>query len=117
MFLSEGSYRVLSSATMYSPYIVKRTQIYLDDRQAEQLRRRGAVRGATASSMIREAIDQYLAEPDDAADRLARYRAALDTSFAVAPYLPDGARYVEELRAADRSRQEELDQQAGDDRP
>lgn len=96
---------------MYSSYIMKRTQIYLDERQAEQLRRRGAVRGATASSMIREAIDQYLAEPDDAADRLASYRAAVDASFGVAPYLPDGARYVDELRAADRGRQEELDEQ------
>lgn len=102
---------------MYVRYIMKRTQIYLDERQAEELRRRGAVRGATASSMIREAIDQYLAEPDDAADRLARYRAALDASFGVAPYLPDGARYVDELRAADRGRQDELDRQARDDRP
>lgn len=91
---------------------MKRTQIYLDERQAEALRRRGAVRGATASRMIREAIDQYLAEPDDAAERLGRYRAALDASFGIAPHLPGGARYVDELRNAERARQRELEQQA-----
>lgn len=102
---------------MYSLYIMKRTQIYLDERQAEELRRRGAVRGATASRMIREAIDQYLAEPDDAADRLARFRAALDIGFGIAPHLPEGARYVDDLRSRDQGRQAELDQRARDDRP
>ncbi|HEY8730426.1 MAG TPA: CopG family transcriptional regulator [Candidatus Limnocylindria bacterium] len=89
---------------------MKRTQIYLDDSQAEELGRRASVRGITASKMIREAIDEYLAEPDDAADRLVRYRAALDESFGAVPYLPDGARYVDELRAGDRSREVELDE-------
>lgn len=101
---------------MYRSYIMRRTQIYLDERQAEELRRRGAARGTTASKMIREAIDQYLAEPDDAADRLARYRAALDRSFGTAPYLPDGARYVDELRAADLGRQTELEARGRDGR-
>lgn len=97
---------------MYTAYIMKRTQIYLDEQQVEALRRRAAVRGTTASKMIREAIDQYLAEPDDAAERLARYRAALDESFGIAPHLPDGPRYVDELRGADRARQRELEQRA-----
>ena len=95
---------------MYDSYIVKRTQIYLDERQAEELSRHAAARGTTASKVIREAIDQYLADPDDAADRLARYRAALDSAFGVAPYLGDGKNYVEALRAAARTRERELDE-------
>jgi len=97
---------------MYTLYIMKRTQIYLDERQAEELGRRAAVRGTTASKMIREAIDHYLAEPDDTAQRLARYRAALDASFGIAPHLPEGATYVDELRGADRKRERELEQRA-----
>jgi hypothetical protein len=95
---------------MYTSYIVKRTQIYLDERQAEELSRHAATRGTTASKMIREAIDQYLTDPDDKAERLARYRAALDGAFGVAPYLGEGASYVEGLRAADRARERELDE-------
>lgn len=97
---------------MYDSYIMKRTQIYLDEEQAEQLSRRAAMRGSTASKMIREAIDAYLAVPDDAAERLARYRAALDAAFGAAPYLPAGATYVDELRDADRVRGEELRERA-----
>ena len=48
---------------MYDPYIMKRTQIYLDDGQADELARRAKVRGTTTSKMIRDAIDEYLAEP------------------------------------------------------
>jgi len=95
---------------MYNSYIVKRTQIYLDEHQAEVLSRHAAARGTTASKMIREAIDQYLADPDDTAERLARYRAALDGAFGVAPHLGSGADYVEGLRAADRVRERELDE-------
>lgn len=98
---------------MYDSYIMKRTQIYLDEEQAEQLSRRAALRGSTASKMIREAIDAYLAAPDDAVERKARYRAALDVAFGAAPYLPAGDTYVDELRDADRVRQEELRERAG----
>lgn len=93
---------------MYTSYIMKRTQIYLDEEQAAELGRRAAVRGTTASKMIREAIGRYLAGPDDQADRLARFRAALDASFGSAPYLSEGARYVDRLRHADREREAEL---------
>lgn len=98
---------------MYDSYIVKRTQIYLDERQVDQLSRRAAAGGTTASKMIREAIDQYLADPDDTAERLARYRAALDGAFGIAPYLGEGVAYVETLRAADRVREQELDARSG----
>jgi Arc/MetJ family transcription regulator len=99
---------VVPAPVMYTSYIMKRTQIYLDERQAAELNRRARVRGTTASKMIREAIDEYLAEPDAAEGRLARYRAALDASFGIAPYLPDGAGYVEKLRQGDRDRDREL---------
>ena len=97
---------------MYTSYIMKRTQIYLDDRQSAELRQRAAVRGTTASKMIREAIDQYLADPDDTADRLARYRSALESAFGVAPYLAAGADYVDQLRDTDRARERELDERS-----
>ena len=93
---------------MYISYIVKRTQIYLDDRQAAELARRSAVRGTTASRMIREAIDQYLAGPDEEADRVARFGAALETTFGAAPYLEEGAAYVDRLRHADLERDAEV---------
>ncbi len=93
---------------MYNAYIMKRTQIYLEDDQAGELARRAKVRGTTASKMIREAIDEYLADPTDANERLARFRAAVRESFGVAPYLPDGAAYVDDIRQEDRLRDDEL---------
>lgn len=93
---------------MYTTYIMKRTQIYLDDGQAAELARRSAVRGTTASKMIREAIDQYLAGPDEEADRLARFGAALEATFGAAPYLEEGATYVDRLRRADLERDAEV---------
>ena len=93
---------------MYISYIVKRTQIYLDDGQAAELARRSAVRGTTASKLIREAIDQYLAGPDEEADRVARFGAALEATFGAAPYLEEGAAYVDRLRHADLERDAEV---------
>jgi len=98
---------------MYNSYIVKRTQIYLEEEQADRLSQLASVRGTTASMMIREAIDQYLAGPDDEAERLARFRTALDAAFGAAPYLPAGAEYVDGLRNADRARERELAERAG----
>jgi hypothetical protein len=94
---------------MYDSYIVKRTQIYLEQRQADELARRARTRGVTASHVIREAITGYLAEPEDEAEQLARFRAALDETFGIASYLPPGEEYVGELRRADRRRQEDLE--------
>lgn len=94
---------------MYDSYIMKRTQIYLEDGQAKELAHRARTRGVTSSHVIREAIDKYLAEPEDEAEKLARFRAALDETFGIAPYLPPGDEYVEELRRADRRRQDDLE--------
>lgn len=94
---------------MYSSYIVKRTQIYLDDRQDDGLARRAAAEGVTKSALIRRAVDEYL--DTDANDdlRLARFRAAVDAVAGAAPDLPQGSLYVERLRALDASRQEEIE--------
>ena len=102
-----------SNVMMYDMYIMKRTQIYLSEEQAERLSRRAALRGTTASKMIREAVDQYLAEPGDEAERQARYRTALDAAFGAAPYLATGAAYVDELRHADVAREQQLTERAG----
>lgn len=97
---------------MYNSYIVKRTQIYLDDDQARELAHRARVRGTTGSRMIREAIDQYLAEPNDTDERLARFRAAVKEASGTAPYLPDGAKYVDEFRGHDSDRDADLAKRA-----
>jgi regulator of protease activity HflC (stomatin/prohibitin superfamily) len=96
---------------MYATYIVKRTQIYLDEAQSSELAARARRRGTTASHVIREAVDAYLAQPESEDERLLQtYRAALDTAFGVAPHLADGAAYVGELQAADTDRATRLDE-------
>jgi hypothetical protein len=90
---------------MYAAYIMKRTQIYLDEAQSRELAKRAGRRGTTSSHVIREAVDAYLAQPETEEGRmLLRFQEALDAAFGVAPGLPDGATYVEELRAADADR-------------
>ncbi len=41
-------------------YIVKRTQIYLDEEQDRKLERRARAAAVTKSALIREAIDRFL---------------------------------------------------------
>ena len=95
---------------MYDSYIVKRTQIYLEDRQDDDLARRAAAEGLTKSALIRRAVDEYLVDNDaDEELRLARFRAAVDAVAGAAPDLPLGSLYVERLRALDASRQEEIE--------
>lgn len=86
-------------------YIVNRTQIYLDDEQTTRLDELAAAEGTSRSMVIRRAVDVYLSheEKDDAAWK-ARWRAAIDGSAGIAPYLEDGAEYVEEIRRQDAER-------------
>ncbi len=95
---------------MYAIYIVRRTQIYLEERQAQAVARRARASGETASHVIRQAIDRYLGEPDDEAERLARFRVMADETFGVAPYLPSGAEYARQLRATDQQREGRLEE-------
>ena len=90
-------------------YIVKMTQIYLDDRQDADLARRAAAEGLTKSALIRRAVDAYLDNDGDDELRLARFKAAVDAVAGVAPDLPQGSLYVERLRALDVGRQEEIE--------
>ena len=89
---------------MYDPYIVRRTQIYLDEEQAERLDRRARAAGVTRSTLIREAIDRVLAESDADDARLDRYREAVDKTFGRIRRLPSGAEHVDELRRGDAAR-------------
>ena len=94
---------------MYDSYIMKRTQIYLDPDQDVQLARRADAEGTTRSALIRRAIDRYLQGEQDRALPLARFHRALQEAAGTAPYLGDGGRYVEDLRGADREREEEIE--------
>ena len=94
---------------VYNSYIVKRTQIYLEDSQDDDLARRATAEGLTKSALIRRAVDQYLDNDGDDELRLARFKAAVDAVAGAAPDLPQGSLYVERLRALDVGRQEEIE--------
>jgi hypothetical protein len=50
---------------VYNSYTVRRTQVYLDDRQATKLRAAARATQRTVSAIIREAIDEKLERPDE----------------------------------------------------
>ena len=93
---------------MYNSYIMQRTQIYLSAEQAASLAQRARAKGTTKSTLIREAIEEYLAKPDADA-RLAELRIVLDELGVIPLRIADGAAYVETLRGADAARQDELE--------
>jgi Arc/MetJ-type ribon-helix-helix transcriptional regulator len=64
---------------------VRRTQIYLDERQSALLDARAVQEGRTRSDLIRAAVDAFL-ESDDEQARLQRFREAV---FAAAGAAPD----------------------------
>ena len=99
---------------MYDSYIMKRTQIYLDEDQDRRLAEHALATGRTKSDLIREAVDRLLDEPLSEEAELARFRAAVDAAFGIAPYLEDGVTYVRKLRDVDRRRQERRDVYASD---
>lgn len=87
-----------------------RTQIYLDQAQTERLDERAAAEGTSRSTIIRRAVDAYLAQEDqEAAAWQEQWRKALEGSAGVAPYLGDGGEYVEDIRRADAERLSRLD--------
>jgi predicted DNA-binding protein len=88
---------------MYTAYIMKRTQIYLDESQDERLSRRARAAGTTKSDLIREALDAYLG-PDNESTRLLAFRAAVQAAAGAARRLPTGREYVDEIRSADAER-------------
>jgi len=94
---------------MYTTYIVKRTQIYLEESQDERLASRARAAGTTKSGLIRDAIDAYLTGPEDDAARLSAFRGAVQAAAGSVPRLPDGRRYVDDLRQGDVVRERDLE--------
>ena len=90
------------------PYIVKRTQIYLDEEQSRRLSERAAATARTRSDLIRDALDRYL-DGDTTEARLRSYREALAATAGAIPRLPPGEEYVEAIRAGDQSRDDALE--------
>src|SRR3989442_856238 len=62
---------------MYDMYIMRRTQIYLEESQHERLSRRARAAGTTKSDVVREAVDAYLAGGEDQETQLLDLRAAV----------------------------------------
>ena len=87
----------------------RRTQIYLDEGQTAKLDERAAAEGTTRSTLIRRAIDAYLAlELQDAAAWRKQWQEAVAETSGIAPYLEDGAEYVDNLRRGEAERIREL---------
>src|SRR4051812_24278437 len=93
---------------MYHTYIVKRTQIYIDESQDERLSKRARAAGTTKSDLIREALDAFLGKDDDDT-RLLAFRAAVRAAAGAARRLPRGREYVEEVRTTDLERAREIE--------
>ncbi len=89
---------------------VKRTQIYLEERHAKELDRRAHERRTTRSKLIREALDEYLGVGPSEEELLQEFREAVKKAYGIAPYLPDGATYVRELREVGARKLDELDE-------
>jgi len=98
---------------MYDSYIMRRTQIYLDESQDGRLAQRAAAAGVSKSTLIRSAIDAYLEGHGDEATRLDGFRQAVRAVSGVAPDLEPGADYVRALRDSDRERQPRLEGRRG----
>jgi hypothetical protein len=77
---------------------MRRTQIYIDESQAERLAGVAARSGMTTSGVIRAAIDSYLERESSEDARLARFRAAVAEAAGSAPGLPPGKEYVDAIR-------------------
>ena len=97
---------------MYDAWAMRRTNIYLDERELTALRQLGTRRGQPVAALVRQAIDAWLADQgvrvlseDEWAARfgelLARRRPiATARGFGVAAVTADVDRAVAEVRAA-----------------
>jgi predicted transcriptional regulator len=89
---------------------MNRTQIYLDNDQTARLDRRAAAAGTSRSMLIRRAVDAYLSKDEqDAAAWQAQWKSAIEGTAGVAPYLAEGADYVEDIRREDAERLSRLE--------
>jgi predicted transcriptional regulator len=82
-----------------------RTQIYLDDDQTARLDQRASAEGTSRSMLIRQAVDVYLTQEErDTAAWQAQWTQTIEGTGGIAPYLQEGAAYVEGLRREDAER-------------
>ena len=89
---------------------MQRTQIYLDEEQTVRLDQRAAAEGATRSTVIRRAVDEYLTrEEQDVSAWREQWRKAVAATAGIAPHLEEGAEYVEGLRRGDSERLSEFE--------
>ncbi len=79
-------------------YIVKRTQIYLDEGQDRRLAERAAVLGVTKSEVIRVAVDRFLAL-DDRDRRLEVFRDAVRATAGAVDVDVEAVEHVREAGA------------------
>lgn len=87
----------------------RRTQIYLDEEQTAKLDERAAAEGTTRSTLIRRAIDAYLAqELQEATAWRQQWQKAVADTAGIAPHLGEGVEYVDKLRRAEAERSKEL---------
>lgn len=87
---------------------MRRTQIYLDEVQHDQLRARARACGTTASALIREAVARML-RADDGDARRDTYATVLhELRTGRRPDLPSGAAFVENIRSPDARRLADL---------
>ena len=93
---------------MYKIYIVRRTQIYLEEGQHRLLGKRARAAGTTRSDLIREAVDAYLEGDDDEQARLQAFRTAVRAASGSVRRLPKGSIYVDDVRRADLERERDL---------
>ena len=98
---------------VYDLYTMRRTQIYLDEAQDQELERRAAAERTTKSALIRRAIGRELERSGDEGVAVVRLRAALDLAFGAAPHLAEGSSYVDEVRARDADREAALARHRG----
>jgi hypothetical protein len=80
---------------------MNRTQIYLNETQHEALGALAKTRSTTASALIRDAIDDYLALQLSPRERLDALRALASRQELGGSGASDGESYAENLRAAD----------------
>ena len=89
---------------------MNRTQIYLDAAQTAALDERATAEGTTRSTLIRRAVDAFLAQEEQmAAAWRQEWQEAVAEAVGSEPYLEDGADYVEKLRRVGAERLNELD--------
>lgn len=88
---------------------VERTQIYLTEEQQRALEARVRATGRTKSDLIREALDAYLDVGETHEELMQRWRDAVQAVAGIAPYLPDGVTYVQQIRAHESERRDELE--------